>query len=561
MSKAIPSCTEEYYGTNEVLFGEWENTRTTEDLLFSDEEDEVPSTDSYRPVGDTPDRLRWRREVGNPKERRYVRVAGVAPDIEIVPFINSLDTLLRAVVERVFLVKSKNGGFSAPPRPAPGVFSSRLTEVRRRLVETQPGEVRPYLPSTAPCSHQQFVDGYSGRKKVAYQRALDDLRAGRGSLEEDASIKVFIKYEKTDRTTKTDPVPRVISPRHPRYNIRVGRFLNHRFEKKVFKALGKLFHPTEPAVIKGLNAEEAARVLRRKWEAFTDPVAVGLDASRFDQHVSREALEWEHEIYTACFTGKHRERLAHLLSYQLVNRCSGETPDGRVKYTINGTRMSGDMNTSLGNCVLMCAMIRAYLDHKGVAGLLANNGDDCVVFMERSSLGTFMDGLDKWFEEMGFNMAVEPPVDEFEALEFCQTHPVFDGECYVMCRNPITGITKDSVMLKCYDSPAFFKGWLDAVGTGGLALTGGLPIFQELYRAYQRSGQKRVVPENLLSWSNTYGKQGMNRAPGIVRPEARASFYTAFGVTPDEQIELEKYYSKLKIRAQAVPYRPRGIFE
>lgn len=501
--------------------------------------------------GKNPDRLRWKRELGTPKERRYVRVAGVAPDVDVVPFINSLDTLLRAVTERVFLVKDGQGGFCSPPRPEPGVFARRLSAVGQRL-----GKL---LPSTAPCSHQQFVDGYSGRKKRCYQSALDDMRAGRYTPEEDASVKVFVKYEKTDRTTKSDPVPRVISPRHPRYNIRVGRYLAP-IEKRVFRALGRMFDGDSPTVIKGLNAEQSAAALRSKWEMYSDPVAVGLDASRFDQHVSEEALAWEHGIYLSCFHGKHRERLAKLLQYQLVNHCVGHVPDGQVSYTIHGTRMSGDMNTSLGNCVLMCSMIRAYLDHVGVSGTLANNGDDCVVFMERRDLAKFSQGLTKWFMEMGFNMVVEEPVDEFEQVEFCQTKPIFDGATWVMCRNPHTALAKDSVMLKCWDGDKVFRGWLDAVGTGGIALTGRLPVYQSFYSSYVRSGKRRPIPQELLPWSFRNLAMGMRRQAGLVHPEARASFWLAFGITPDEQLELERYYSKLSVQPVPGPYRPRGIF-
>jgi hypothetical protein len=498
------------------------------------------------------DRLQWRTALGTPKERRYVRVAGVAPDVDIVPFNNSLNTLLRAVTERVFLVKDGQGGFCAPPRPSPGIFSSRLSSVRQKLLK--------YLPSTAPCSHQQFVDGYSGRKKVAYQRALDEIRAGRFTPEEDASVKAFIKFEKTDRTTKMDPVPRVISPRNPRFNIKVGRYLSP-LEHRIFKSLSRLFPDQAPTVMKGLNAEASARALRAKWDHFNDPVAVGLDASRFDQHVSSDALKWEHDIYVNCFHGKHRDRLAKLLSYQLVNHCFGSTPDGDVKYVIEGTRMSGDMNTSLGNCVLMCSMIRAYLDARGVEGALANNGDDCVVFMERRDLARFSNGLGQWFNDMGFNMVVEAPVDEFEQVEFCQTHPVFDGETWIMCRNPLTAIPKDSVMLKCFDNDKIFKGWLDAVGTGGLSLTGGLPVFQAMYSAYVRSGRKRPIPQELLPWSFRNLTMGMRRQPGFVRPEARFSFWLAFGVTPDEQCELEKYYQRLTIHGVPGPYQARPIFQ
>jgi hypothetical protein len=135
-------------------------------------------------------------------------------------------------------------------------------------------------------------------------------------------------------------------------------------------------------------------------------------------------------------------------------------------------------------------MIHAYGQYTGVDIQLANNGDDCVVFMERSDLETFMAPLPQWFLSMGFNMTVEPPVYDFCELEFCQTKPIFDGQEWIMCRNVSTAIVKDSVMLKNWDSASLYEGWLDAVGTGGLALAGQLPIFQELYQLYVRSGKK-----------------------------------------------------------------------
>lgn len=499
-----------------------------------------------------PDRLLWKRELGSPKERRYVRVAGVAPSVEIVPFTESLDTLLRAVTERVFLVKDGDG-FTRPPRPEPGVFSAALKCVSDLLV--------PLLPSTAPISHQSFVDHYKGRKRERYQQALKDLRNGRSTLEEDASVSVFIKYEKTDRTTKADPVPRVISPRDPKYNIRLGRYLG-RLEHRLFKSLGKLFHDEHPTVIKGYNASMSARILHDKWDMFHEPVAIGLDASRFDQHVSTEALQWEHGVYMQCFKQiKHKRRLANLLKMQLVNECTGYTRDGVVKYTINGTRMSGDINTSLGNCVLMCSMIKAYFLHKGVNAQLANNGDDCVVFLERRDLNHFMDGIGDWFLKLGFNMAVEKPVFGFSELEFCQTKPIFDGVEWIMCRNPHTAIAKDSVMLDCMESPNVFAGWLDSVGTGGLSLTSGLPVFQSFYSSYVRSGKKRPIPKELLPWSFRNLCNGMRRTPGIVLPEARCSFWEAFDITPDEQVCLENYYDELRVTHVPGPYRGRPIFE
>ncbi len=490
--------------------------------------------------------------MGVPKERKCVRVACVSGDISIKPFVNDFQTLQRAVVERVFCVKDKNSstGFGAPPKPGKGIFAETLCGVKASLV--------PLLPSTAPVSHKLFVESYEGRKKQRYERALEEIQAGRANPKKDAEVKCFVKFEKTDHSTKKDPVPRVISPRDPKFNVKVGRYLKH-LEKPLFKSLDLLFgHKT---ILKGLNAELTAQILREKWDSYRTPVAIGLDASRFDQHVSLDALDWEHSIYLHCFPEKkHRSRLAALLSHQRLNKCYGETPDGELSYQIEGTRMSGDMNTSMGNCLIMSCMVKGLFDHLGIQASLANNGDDCVVFMEKSDLHLFASAVKNWFHRLGFNMTVEEPVYDFEALEFCQTHPVFDGETYVMCRNPWTAICKDSVMLQPWQGPRQFRGWLDAVGTGGLALASRLPIFQSLYLCYQRSGMKRKVSQDLLPWSFRQLGKGLTRAPGVVQPEARASFYLAFGVTPDEQVALERYYDGLSLGASLVSYAPRPVF-
>jgi len=377
---------------------------------------------------------------------------------------------------------------------------------------------------------------------------------------EDAEVKVFVKYEKTDFTRKTDPVPRVISPRDPRYNIEVGRFLRP-IEERIFTSLAKLYgHVT---VFKGMNALTSGRAFFAKWCMFKNPVAVGLDASRFDQHCSIPALRWEHDIYLWCFKRRHwRRKLKRLLSRQLRNKCKGYCEDGKLKYLTDGGRMSGDMNTSLGNCILMCCMIHAYAKHCGVKIQLANNGDDCVVIMESSDLGRFSEGLHEWFTDMGYTMVAEEPCHTFEEIEFCQTHPVFVGpnyDDYIMVRHPKWALAKDTVCVHSWQSLAMFKGWMHAVGTGGMAMTGGIPIFQDFYQTYINFGKFRKTASDLQSWGVRQLSKGMQRRYSPVEPATRASFYWAFGVTPDEQLVLEDFYRKCKIGCDMlrdVAYQP-----
>lgn len=449
-------------------------------------------------------------------------------------FNQDIDTLERAVKERVFFVKEK-GEFVEPPRPQPEHFDHVMYEVRNALGK--------FLPRAAPLTGQQFVDTFQGRKRKIYQRAWDSLLQ-RSVSPKDAELKVFVKYEKTDFTRKTDPVPRVISPRDPRYNVMVGRFLRP-IEERIFTSIARLFGSR--TVFKGMNAADSGRLMYKKWSSFRDPVALGLDASRFDQHVSRDALRWEHDIYLSCFPHAHQRReLGRLLSWQLVNKARGYAPNGKLKYTTKGGRMSGDMNTSLGNCILMCSMLWQYSRNCGVRTELANNGDDCVVFMERRDLARFTTGLDAWFRAMGFSMAVEPPCYTFEALEFCQTHPVWVGpnhDSYIMVRHPKWAIAKDSVSVHPLDTMSLVRGWIHAVGEGGLALTGGIPIFQDFYSAYLSWGKYHPSVTSGQSWGVRVLGRGMHRRWAPVAPYTRASFYWAFGVTPDEQRVLERFYS------------------
>lgn len=85
--------------------------------------------------------------------------------------------------------------------------------------------------------------------------------------------------------------------------------------------------------------------------------------------------------------------------------------------------MSGDMNTALGNCLLMCCLIMCYMDAKSITYEYINNGDDAVIIVEDIHLHLLAD-LPNWFSEMGFDMVVEPPVYSLEEIEFCQMHPV-----------------------------------------------------------------------------------------------------------------------------------------
>jgi len=371
--------------------------------------------------------------------------------------------------------------------------------------------------------------------------------------EDDFGVKkAFVKAEKINFTAKPDPAPRVIQPRDPRYNVEVGVYLRP-LEHSIYRAIAEVYGG--PTVMKGYSAEGVAQQMRGMWEEFRCPVAVGLDASRFDQHVRPEMLRWEHSVYTGCFSKADAGRLRWLLRGQIENRCYLQATDGRAKYRVSGSRMSGDMNTALGNCLIMCGLVWTLAQQRGIRVRLANNGDDCVVFLEQSDLAKFQSGLGDWFMQYGFKMKVEEPVGVFEQIEFCQAHPVWDGDLWVMVRNPRTTLSKDACcVVKDYGWGSAAQKWLHAVGECGTAMTGGIPVVQEQYQAYIRHG--RAHHRTIASVAET-GMAMLSRGCARVYREpteaARVSFYLAFGVMPSHQRDYE---ARLQQVAFTVPESP-----
>jgi len=493
-----------------------------------------------------------------PHVRRYFQISGFSPPNRYLVHNSSLNNLARGVLTRVLTVKGQ-----PTPKPIEGAYSKHLGGFRRLIVRC--------FRSTTPVSQQEFVDYYKGRRRTIYQNAADSLLT-KGIDQRDARIKAFVKAEFINSDDKPDPDPRVISPRDPRYNVEVGKFLRP-VEHHVYAAIGRVFGG--PTVLKGYNAQQIGRIFKQKWDTFRNPVAVGLDASRFDQHVSVDALRWEHSVYNAIF-GNNRE-LRKLLKWQLRNKVIGTCRDGILKYITDGCRMSGDINTALGNCLIMCALVHRYAEIRGVHVSLANNGDDCTVIMERSDLEKFTDGLGQWFLEMGFNMKIEEPVDYIEGIEFCQTHPVFIDDSYIMVRNFPKAIAKDCLSLKILSSSTVCKSWLDAVGQGGLSLTGGIPVYQDFYcslirvahgitveRTRQNSRRRNLNVEIELTGGLAWLSKGMSRRISGISPETRFSFWLAFGTTPDQQIEIEKFYRSVEFthaHRTDVPFYLPGWFE
>lgn len=477
-----------------------------------------------------------------PKQRRILRLAEASSALLLGVHNNTLANALRAVRERVFAVE-RQGVLTSPPRPQARVFAGRLGAFRAALVDA----VGPCTPWTL----RRFVESYTGSKLLRYARAVDSLQV-RGIERKDSFLQSFVKAEAVNFTAKPDPAPRIIQPRNPRYNALVGRFIRP-LEHRVYGGIAEVFGG--PTVMKGYNAVTTAACLWDMWSEFNQPVALSLDASRFDQHVSVPALKWEHSVYNRVYNDPE---LAKLLRWQLVNVGNVRTPGGGAfRYTVSGCRMSGDMNTALGNCLLMCAMVWTWARTQGVKIRLANNGDDCSVFMESADLGRFQSGMDKWFLEMGFTLTSEGVARVFERVDFCQTRPVFTGRGWVMCRSPFVGLSKDVLCKQpTMDNPiGGYRKWLYQVGQAGSAIADGVPIFSSAYSAFKRIGTSCQRAQGIGNMDSGFEYMARGLAcDGIsVTSEARASFWRAWGIDPDAQEAIEAEYERLEAPLEVRP--------
>jgi len=471
----------------------------------------------------------WEKPKGS-REVSCLLGSGSSQDFKV--HTTTFQNLMRGIYERLFFVKDGNG-FGRPPLPKENIYTERMSAASDLIIAN--------CPKTNPITEREFASLYQARRRTAYNKAVDSLEHS-AVCKSDGYVDTFTKVEKINFTSKPDPAPRIIQPRRKRYNVSVGVFLKP-MEHILYKAVARCFG--EKTIVKGMNGAEVGQLAYGKWSKFRHPVAIGMDASRFDQSVSVDALKWLHRIYVNCVASyKDRCVLRRLLKSQLVNIGYARVGGWIIRYGVEGSRMSGDMDTSSGNCLLASMLVYQYCTEKSIPFSLLNNGDDCVIICERDDVGRFCD-VHEWFLDYGFNMVVEAPVYDFERIVFCQSHFIWNGRGYVQVRDPKVCTAKDSLSLVPFSSEPVMRAWLGAVGHGGLALNSGIPVLQEFYSMYLREshGYNGSTHPSLESGTSFLAK-GMESKWSEVTPKARYSFWLATGILPDEQVQLEGYYSK-----------------
>jgi len=416
------------------------------------------------------------------------------------------------------------------------------------------------LPKTVQEERGKFAEKYTGRKKARYDDALRYVNDN-GITKKDAKITMFVKAEKMS-PSKRNPDPRAIQFRDPRYCVELASFLKP-IEEHLYKI--KVEHPLisrTRLVGKGMNQVERASTLARKLSFFKNPSTISLDAKRFDQHCDIQQLRQEHRVYTSCNPDSY---FAKLLSWQLHNDCSSRLG---FKYRTRGKRMSGDMNTALGNCIIMLGMVLGIMIPRGKRFDILDDGDDCLLIVETEDLESVLCDLPAAFLEMGHEIKIENIATTMEQVVWCQSSPIKFANGYKFVRNPIKVMSTALVGTRWLNTSARVRReYLAGLGECELILNQGVPILQEYALALIRNsrGAKKRFDDSSGEWfrylreSRLYRRAKSGQFTSVILDDTRLSFAVAFGISIPDQIDIERQLADWNFSVDQVTDVPGGL--
>lgn len=491
------------------------------------------------------------RTYGPPKrDVSATTFTGVGSGELISFFINSYFNLKTAVQARVFgrCISGKWELISSTPHQ-PGLYD--LFAEAYGFYDV----FRSNIVTIAPMTDDEFIQHYSGRRRIRYENARNELQ--HRDLEfQDAFCKCFLKKEKDIPARKKDAVPRVITFPDPTFGFEFGKFVKP-FEHVLFDVIDQLFG--SKTVMKGLNYLEVGSEIHRKWSRFREPMSIDGDVSRLDSSISNEGQQLYHKILQMYFTGVELEHLKFLCSIQLDVQVSGTASNGKIAFESSGLG-SGQMNTSQMGVFIVCFILNSLFKEYKLDLELVNCGDDFTIIGEPKDVLAFQKHSIQWFLKFNMILKLEKPQTVIERIVFCQTQPILIGGFYRMVRDFRTALVKDSTSIDNLTTIGARSKYLRAISCTGIATHGGVPIFQDAYAMFgksafqlselilSKSARRRNRVNSIIESSMGHWGKNLSLQYTQISDETRYSFYLAFDVDPVEQVHYEQYYNDLLIR-------------
>lgn len=353
-----------------------------------------------------------------------------------------------------------------------------------------------------------------------------------------ARISTFVKTERMLIISK-DPDPRVIQARSAEFNVQVAS-MTKPVEHAVYileRPLAEL-HPclSLRVIAKGMNSLMKAYSLRTMWETLHQPVALALDVSRWDKHLKRKVLKKELKVYRNAMPCT---RIDELMQMTLDNKCQ----------SVHGwnykaeSRMSGDMTTALGNCLVALMLVTAFKDYARrrighFVALELLDGDDLCLMVEAEVAPIITPLIVEFYHLAGFKLRVDGTATEFEQVEFCQHRPVDMGTHWKMLPNPRKVLATAGFTGARHPKP---REYFREIWAARHVLHKGEPVLGAIFKPWRRW----VDLEKLFKMSPSLYYQIRRTGFGVDQPnpepalETRLSYMRAWGLSLEEQSMFE----------------------
>lgn len=350
------------------------------------------------------------------------------------------------------------------PQIAKGCACNEYIGVRNRVVFKKPNEatrgmlerLNSFFESTKrtvfgdqkrKCeimTDQGWLKYVPSKKREMYKEGMSQLHKGK---DVDYKIKAFIKQEAILKNEPFDP--RIIQGRDVVYNCVIGPTILT--ASKILSASWSVFNNRCKYVYdefafpvatyaSGYTRNKLGLWHQRSMEFLTafssDIVVYENDFSRWDRTVCSELIELEFKVYKWFF--KLPAKVQRGLKAQLKNL--GYTRHG-VKYTSEGTRKSGDQNTSVGNTILN-ALIHLFIfcEASGITDpskLPIRSiflGDDGYILCDRKLAAKALKISKQIYLELG--LKAKARIAELHEAEFCSSIFVPVNGTYILAPKP-----------------------------------------------------------------------------------------------------------------------------
>lgn len=325
---------------------------------------------------------------------------------------------------------------------------------------------------------------------------------------------------------------RLINSRHDAFKVLTGPFF-HGVEKELFKL--KWF-------VKYIPVRDRAKVISTLF--VPGSLAVCTDYSSFESMFVPKlwcAAEGKLYSYMAKNCSKQlRDNIANILSGQNVMKF--RSSEGRITTYLDGTRMSGDMCTSLGNGFTNLMMMLFVAHESGVEVDGYVEGDDGL-FMTSGPL------CDELFARLGATIKLEQK--EINQASFCGN--IFDLQAGQNIVDPIEKMVGFgwSTSRLAIGTGKNHKALLEAKARSLAFECPGCPILSSLsnyvLRCVGHNDMHKILNDKSL---NDYERERLSnalewRGPQVaVSPRTRELVSELYGVSVNEQLAIESYFDR-----------------